>query len=154
MAQPAYTVPFQDVALSAATAKTVAYVLADRVATIKAIDVTFDGVTAANTPVLIEIVTGTAASNSTPGTGSTTVTPVQIRGRVATARTTAAKNCTSEPTVLTQAKAWRITPTGGVLYQLPLGGEIESDATTNKMVALRLTAAQTVNVTGSIEFEE
>jgi hypothetical protein len=155
MAAPAFSVPFQDVALAAATAKTVAGIkpAANKPVTVTAVVVTFDGTDSTKTPVLIEIVSGTDASNS-PGTNSTSVTPLQLRGRVSTAQTAAAKNWTTEPTVLTQLEPLRVSPTAGTIIQLPLGREIECDATNLKFLGLRLTAGAAVNVTGWLEFEE
>jgi hypothetical protein len=155
MAAPAFTVPFQDVALAAATVKTIVGIApaANKPITVCAAVITFDGTSSAATPVLIEWVIGTNATNP-PGTNSTTVTPQQLRGRPSTAQTPAAKTWTAEPTVLTQVAPLRISPTAGSIIQLPLGREIEGDSTTNKFIGLRLTAAAIVNVTGWLEFEE
>lgn len=145
-----YTVPFQDVALVAATAKTVVSVTPAKLITINTVVISFDGVTATNTPVLIEVCKGDGTSVGT----STAVTPVQVRGRPVAAGSSAAKAYTAEPTVLTQMKPIRIPPTSGLMVQLPLGREEQADPTTCKVIAIRLTAAQAVNVTGFIEFEE
>lgn len=156
MANAAFTVPFSAVALSAATAKTVAYIkpASARALTITELAISFDGVTASAVPVLCEIMFGTAATNSTPGTGSTSVTPGQVRGQTATAGATAAKNATSEPTVLTVVKSLYVSPTAGFVLQLPLGRELDGNPTVMAMFAIRLTAPAVVNATGWIEFEE
>lgn len=155
MAAPAFKIPFQDVALVAATAKTIVGFkpASNRPVTITAVVITFDGVDSTKTPVLIEEILGTDASNS-PGTNSTSVTPQQVRGAPATAQTTAAKNWSAEPTVLTQVGPLRVTPTAGSILQLPLGREVEADPTNRKFYGLRLTASFAVNVTGYIEIEE
>src|SRR5215471_7626839 len=91
------------------TAKTVMYInaAAANQPSIVEFSISFDGTTAANAPGLIELVFGTKATNSTPGTGSTTFTPLQIRGWPAqTSAQAAANNCSSEPTVLTMVKQW------------------------------------------------
>ena len=56
----------------------------------------FDGVTAANVPVLLELCYCTFATNP-PGTNSTSTTIDTIYGRVVTSGLTAAKNWTVEP---------------------------------------------------------
>lgn len=146
-----YSVPFTDVSLTAATAKTVVSVTASKVVTVCNVVITFDGVTASNTPVLVELVKG---DGTTAGT-STAVTPLAIRGAVnIAAASTAAKNYTAEPTTLTMLENLRIPPTSGIIYQLPLGREIQGDSSTNKLIGLRLTAGSGVNVTGFLEFEE
>jgi hypothetical protein len=150
------------VALTAATARTVWYVnaAAANQPSVTELCVGFDGVTASNTPALVELVYGTKASNSTPGTGSTTFTPLQMRGWPAQASANAAANaCSSEPTVLTANKFWLVTPNGGLLVvQSPLGREptavASGTAISGNQIGLRVTAAQTVNTRSYVEFEE
>lgn len=157
MANAAYSVPWSGTALVAATAKSMVYVkpVTNVTCTITAFAVTFDGVTASNTPVLIEVCTGTAVSNSTPGTGSTSTAGRQVRGTPgSSANAGSATAITSEPTVLTVVQSYLVPPTSGLIIQFPLGREIEVEAGTRKMVALRVTAPQVVNCAGYIEFEE
>ena len=148
--QPGYSIPFQDVALVGGTAKTVVSLAASKVATAKSIALTCDGVTATNVPILIEVCRGDGTSAGT----STSVTPVQYKGRPMAAGSTGAKNYSAEPTVLTQIFPMRVSPTSGILEQYPLGDEVEGDSTTNKLIAIRLTAGSAVNVTGWLAFEE
>lgn len=150
------------VALTAATAKTVLYVnaAAANQPSVVEFSVAFDGTTSTNTPALIELVYGTKATNSTPGTGSTTFTPLQVRGWPSqVSAQAAANNCSSEPTVLTVIKPWLLTPNGGLLViQFPLGREptaIASGAAVSGIqVGLRLTAPQAVNARCYFEYEE
>jgi hypothetical protein len=149
------------VALSAATAKTVIYINSGStiVASLCEVCIGFDGVTASAVPALVEICLGTKATNSTPGTNSTSFTPLQIRGwEVKAATCTAANTCTSEPTVLTSTKQWLVTPNGGLLVvQFPLGREITTlttASTSGLQVAVRCNAPATVNVRGYTEHEE
>jgi hypothetical protein len=150
------------IALAAATAKTVMYVNspAANQPSFTEIGIGFDGVTATNAPVLAELVYGTKASNSTPGTASTTFTPLQLRGWPGQASAqAAANNCTTEPTVLTAIKQWLIRPDGGLLViQSPLGREptalASGAAISGIQVGLRLTAPQIVNTRSYLEFEE
>jgi len=141
------------VALSAATAKTVLGIKAHANSGInlKEFKIAFDGVTASAVPVLIELCYSTWATNS-PGTNSTSVTPVQQYGRVLTVGATAGKTWTAEPTTLTVIEEFLLSPNGGVIaYQWPLG--TEPDTALGEGLALRLTAPASVNVRGTMLFE-
>lgn len=149
------------IALSAATAKTVMYLLTGSANQPSLVElcIGFDGVTASAVPALVELCLGTAATNSTPGTGSTTFTALQTRGWPAqTSAATAANNCSSEPTVLVSHRQWLVTPNGGLLLvQFPMGREptgIVTASTSGKMMALRVTAPATVNCRAYSEYEE
>jgi hypothetical protein len=139
-----------DVALAAATAKTVLGVKAHTNSglLLTSLWVGFDGVTASAVPVLVEICYATFATNS-PGTNSTSGTARQRSGRVLTAGFTTGYNWTAEPTVLTMLKPLKLTPNGGlVVYDFPLG--TEPDTALAEGFALRLTAAAVVNVRASM----
>lgn len=160
---PAYVVNTgaSAIALTAATAKTVIYINAGSNvdACLSELCVGFDGVTASNVPALVELVYGTKASNSTPGTGSTSFTPLQARGwAVKTAAAAAANTCTSEPTVLVSHRQWLVTPNGGLLViQFPLGKEPTAHniaSTSGLQIGLRVTAPATVNCRGYTEHDE
>ena len=106
------------VALAAATAKSILGFTAPAQfgGDLLGFSVGFDGVTASAVPVLIELCYATFATNA-PGTNSTSTTVDQLYGRAITAGFTAAKNWTTEPTVLTPFREWLMTPTGGnVIY--------------------------------------
>jgi hypothetical protein len=114
----------------------------------------FDGVTASAVPAFWEIVRSTNASNSTPGTGNTTESAniVQIRGRAITTGFTAFSASTSEPTVLTRLDGNLLTPAGGLLvYDFPLGRELECDVSAG--LGVRINAPANVNVRVSAQFE-
>lgn len=141
------------VALSAATAKTVLCVLcpAQFGIDLLGIEVAFDGVTASAVPVLIEVCSSTAATNSTPGTNNTTATVTQSSGRAITAGFTAFYNSTSEPTVLTPFERFTLTPNGGLLiYDWPR--DSTPDTAVSAGIALRCTAPATVNVNATLKF--
>lgn len=141
------------VALSAATAKSVLGVKAPsgNGLDLKKLKVSFDGVTASAVPVLVELCYATFATNS-PGTASTSVTPAQIYGRSVTVGATAAKNWTTEPTVLTTLQEWYLTPNGGlVFYDFPLGDT--PDCAVSEGFVLRCNAPAAVNVRAGMEFE-
>ncbi|MGA4989860.1 hypothetical protein [Nonomuraea bangladeshensis] len=141
------------VSLSTSTAKSVLGVQAasDFALDLKKIWVGFTGTTAAEAPVTCEVCLATFATNG-PGTSSTSVTPVQIYGRTTTVGATAAKNWTSEPTVLTTIAEFPLTPNGGtLLYDWPLGDT--PDCGLGAGFVLRCTAAASVSVRASMVFE-
>lgn len=141
------------VALSAATAKSVLGIKAHANfgLDLKKIRVGFDGVTASAVPVLIELCYSTFGANS-PGTNSTSVTPLQVYGRALTVGATAGKTWTTEPTTLTVLDEWLITPNGGaVLYDWPLGDT--PDCALSEGWVLRMTAPAVVNVRAAMWFE-
>lgn len=158
MAKAGYSVSTSaDVALVAATAKTVLYVLgtANFGVDLRGFEIAFDGVTTTDKPVLIEICSDTGATNSTPGTASTNENGniTQIYGRAITTGFIAASACTSEPTVLVPIKILRVTPNGGTYeYDWPLGETPDNDV--SKGFAIRCTApTNAVNVRASVRWE-
>lgn len=143
-----------NVPLVAATAKTVLGVLAPAQfgVDLRGFEISFDGVTASDKPVLVEICTATFATNP-PGTSSTSSTVSQVYGRSITAGFTAAYNWTAEPTVLVAIKPIAITPNGGTYdYDWPLGETPDNAVSTG--FAIRCTApTSAVNVRASLRFE-
>lgn len=156
MARAEYTVATSSaVALSAATAKTVLAVLAPAQFGVDLLkfSIGFDGVTASAVPVLWELCSLTAATNSTPGTGNTSESAniQQISGRSITTGFTAFSASTSEPTVLAAIRKNLLTPNGGLLiYDFPLGDS--PDSAVSQGFALRCTAPATVNVRADFQF--
>jgi hypothetical protein len=103
MAYSQFDIPFQTVALVANTALYVAGLKAatNVVALVTEVAYSFDGATSSNAPVVTEWDYSTWATNA-PATNSTSVTPVKRdAARAETLQTTAAKNWTQTPTVLT-----------------------------------------------------
>lgn len=118
---------------------------------LKKLRVAFDGVTASAVPVLIELCYSTFAAN-VPGTNSTATTVDQAYGRPIVAGFTAAKNWTTEPTVLTALDEWLLSPAGGtVIYDFPLGDT--PDSAVSNGFTLRLNAPAIVNVRATLWFE-
>lgn len=149
-------------ALVAATGKTLIYVnsgATDQPILVE-LGVSFDGITSSAVPVLVELCFGTKASNSSPGTGSTTATFLQVRGWPAqTPASAGGVNCSTEPTVLTPIKQWLVTPNAGLLVvQFPLGrettGVASGTAVSGNQFALRATAPAGVNARAYFEIEE
>jgi len=115
------------------------------------IRVAFDGTTAGATPVRVELCAASFATNP-PGTSSTSVTVRQRYGRLAGTGFTAARNWTSEPTVLTVLDEWLLTPNGGlVIYDWPLG--TSPDSPLGEGFVIRCTADAAVNVRATMYFE-
>jgi hypothetical protein len=117
------------------------------------ISASFDGVTASAVPVAVDIGYSTQAGAGTPGTSPT---PLLIRGR-GTTTITSGVDYSAEPTALTAAKHWLVTPNGGLLViQFPLGREPQPDLSggTNKGLFLRGNAPANVNCRAYAEFED
>jgi hypothetical protein len=140
-----------DVALSAATAKTVLNFIAASNALFRVceIAVSFDGTSATAEPVTIELCYSTQAGAGT----NTSFTPVQIRGATRTVQGTAARSYSAEPTALTTWKRWLVHPQTGIEMQFPLGREPEETVTADG-ICLRVTAPATVNCQAYMEIEE
>ena len=140
-----------DIALTAATAKTILMYIcaANTPAKVVELSVTFDGVTAAAEPVTVELVSSTQATAGT----STSHTMVQVSGATRTAQGTAARNYTAEPTVLTCLKRWLVHPTAGLVVQFPLGREPQQNTTADGL-GIRCTAPAGVNAQGYLEVAE
>lgn len=117
------------------------------------VSVFFDGVTATEKPVLVELMRSTQVGAGT----ATAVTLRQVRGvSTYTASTTAVKNFTVEPTVVTPLRRWLIDPYKGAGWQqLPLGREIECYP--GGAIVLRMTiptGGAAVNTEAGMEVEE
>ena len=144
-----YFLSVDAVALVAATAKSVLELGAsstDRVK-IKEWWVDFDGVTAANTPVKVEVGRFSAAV-TTATSASEKMNPAD-----GTASTTAKHSTSTEGAGTADDIIFRrIPPTSGFHYVAPLGQEFELAVST--FWRMRLTAAQAVNATVGVIWEE
>lgn len=140
-----------DIALTAATAKTVLSVInaSNSLIRITELSACFDGTSGTAEPVTVELCYSTQA-----GAGTTTShTVAQVRGATRTVQATAARNYTAEPTTLTVWKRWLVHPQTGLSLQFPLGREPECVVTADA-ICLRCTAPANVNFQGFMEFEE
>lgn len=121
-------------------------------ATIIAMDISFDSTAtgAGAVPVLVELVRYTGASS-----GGTAPTPTAMRkGQIASA-TTARINDTTDGAGPTVIKGWLISPTGGLSQQLPLGREVDMEA--SDFVGVRITPQTgftASNYDVNVDFEE
>lgn len=141
------------VTLGAGTAKSVLGVRAGASfgLDLKKLRVSFAGVTATAVPVLVELCYATFATNA-PGTASTSVTPAQAYGRTIAHGVTAARNWTTEPTVLTVLDEWLLTPAGGLaVYDIPLGDT--PDSAVSEGFVLRLNAPAGVDTRAAMQWE-
>ncbi|MBG0830507.1 hypothetical protein HS041_22355 [Planomonospora sp. ID67723] len=140
-----------DVALTAATAKTIMSAInaANSILKLVELSVSFDGTTANAEPVTVELCSSTEAGAGT----ATSHTPAQVSGPTRTIQGTAKRNFTAEPTVLTVLKRWLVHPQSGLLIQFPLGREPMQVVTADALV-VRCTAPAGVNVQGYMEIEE
>lgn len=117
------------------------------------IDISFDGVTASNVPVLV-----TLERQASAGTGGVALTagwgPNPIDPNTPSTTATALKGpwATTEPVLTSVYKAWRVSPTSGLSYIFSLGQEPKLPA--SSWVAICVTAGAAVNATASITWAQ
>lgn len=107
-------------------------------------EIGFDGVTASAVPVLVELCYCTFATNP-PGTLSTATTVDTLYGRVLASGFTAAKNWTTEPTVVTPFHEFLLTPNGGLIIK-DFPRDRTPDSAFNEGFVIRCNAPAAVNV--------
>lgn len=137
-----------EVALAAATAKTIVQIVAasnDNVL-VKEWGVYFDGVAPTAEPVQVRLLRQTTA-----GTMSA-LTPVQRKGPAVTLQTTAQHTATVEPTAGNVMAVREVHPQAGYQEKFAPGEEIE--VTNGGRIAIECTAPAIVNVRAEIVFEE
>jgi len=146
-----YWVSIDAIALTAATAKSVLELGTPTTDRAKIVEwwAEFDGVTAANTPVKVEV-----GRFSTGVTTATTVTAEKADPADGAAATVAKHTTSTEGAGTVVGMPWnkRIPPTSGFHYVAPLGREVVLAVST--FWRMRLTAAQTVNATVGVVWEE
>ncbi len=139
-----------EVALAAATAKTVLQIVAatnTRIA-VKGFSISFDGVSATAEPVQVDIVKQTDAGTSSAGT------PVkeQLGLGSETIQTTSRKTITVEPTTTDVLRRYEVHPQSGREVRFGLDDEIILAGGTR--LGIRCTAPATVNCVAHISVEE
>lgn len=147
---PMYGVSVDQIALTAATARTVIELATPSTAVLTPVMwwVEFDGVSASALPVKVEVGIFTAAV-----TTATTVTPFALNagGRGLASPVTAKHSTTVEGAgTATYVEQHRVSPTSGILLQEPLGNEVAVGA--SSFWRIRLTAAATVNATVGVRW--
>lgn len=143
-----YVISTSNVALAAATAKTVVEGTSTANVPLEwiAVDITFDGTNAAATPVRVDFCTYAA-------TGTGTTATVRRAGQAqGTSASTWKINDTVEPTTPTILFSWYLPPTGGLQYLWPLGRELFQGTST--IQGIRLTAPAAVNTIVNVVIEE
>jgi hypothetical protein len=151
-----FGVPFLVVATSS-TASTVAGVKtpANQAVTLWGFDIGFDGTTSTNGPAKCEVGTCTFATNS-PGTNSTSVTPVAFdSGRPETIQSTAGKAWTSEPTVISSMEAFYIPSYmgSGIIFQ-PLAHPVTAKGGNGAILRVTQQTSVTPNASGTLKLSE
>lgn len=143
-----YTAPVgAAVALVTATAKTVLSVIAPAQFGIDLVgfEVSFDGVTATDKAVVVELVSYTADGTGTGGAA------VQSSGRSITTGFTTKYNYSVEPTGPSVYDRWTLTPIGGTLFRD--WGDRGPDTGVSTLFGLRCTApTSAVNVNATMWF--
>lgn len=143
--------PDADIALSAATAKTVAQLItpSTRRCGVVEIILSFKSVTASDVPVLVRL-----QRQTTAGTATAT-TPGTVDNADPAPLCTASFNASAEPTSASEVpgKQWLQTPVGGLLVlQVPLGNE--SKLAVSSRYGLIVTAPQAQNCRLSWTYQE
>lgn len=154
MADYYYSASCDAVALTAAR-KTVLQIATPSVGQISIVsmDITFDGVTASNAPVLV-----TLEQQATAGTGGVALTanwgPNPFDPIFPATSCTALKGpwATAEPALTKVYKAWRVSPTSGLCYQWPLDQEPVCPA--SGFIGVVVLAGASVNATCSIVWKQ
>jgi hypothetical protein len=144
-----------EVALTAATAKTVIGVKAHANSGLDLICVRIHALASGTTapgfePIAVEVMYSTWATNS-PGTASTSTTPRQAYGRVLTAGFTSGKTWTTEPTTLTPIDEFMVHPQTGWVEWKPYGNTPDSALAEGFVV--RCTSDNAVSVRASLLVE-
>lgn len=137
-----------EVALAAATAKTVVQLVAPSNHRVKVVGwgVFFDGTSGSAEPVQVRLLRQSSAGTMTA------LTPVQVRPVAETIQSTAQHTATSEPTAGDVIDCAEVHPQGGYEVKYPLGQEpVLAGA---GKVGIECTAPAVVNVRAKILFEE
>lgn len=152
MAGLVWTVTTAEIALTAATGKTVlmATTASNQRGKLKRWGVHFDGIDPVAQPVIVELAFFTTAGTSS-GTPPTP-TKVQPRGAAETVQTTIGHNFTAEPTLGDVARRKNVHPQQGWEEILSDGREIEIAG--GQRLGIKCTAPAGVNVVAEMEIDE
>lgn len=137
-----------EIALSAATAKTVLQLVAPSgtILAVHGFEVSFDGVSNTAEPVIIKLMRQTTAGTVTSRT------PLKTKDRSTALAATGGENASAEPTAGDLLKTFHVHPQAGVVYPFTLDGELELPG--GGRLGLQLTAPAAVNCLATINFEE
>jgi hypothetical protein len=151
--RPIYGISADAIALVGATAKSVIEIRTPSSTGIVVVAwwVTFDGVTATNSPVKCEVGIFSASTGAT--TTSFTPTLINYGNRGLASQVTAFTNCNAEGAgTPTYEELFRVPPTSGMVWQESLGMEWTVGA--SSFWRMRLTAPQAVNATVGVRWTE
>lgn len=137
-----------EIALTAATAKTVLQIVAPSNHRLKLTrwGVFFDGATPSAEPVVVELIRQTTAGTMT------TLTPVVEVPITETIQSTAYHTATGEPTAGDVLRRREVHPQAGYEYIFPLGQELHIPG--GGRLGIRITSPAAVNAIGSLGWEE
>lgn len=146
--------PSAEIALAAATAKTVLQVAAPANQRVKlmAFGVYFDGVSTTAEPVQIELVRQTTAGTMTAITAATNELTKRDPSLAEAVQATAAKNATAEPTTTDIVEARECHPQQGLEVWYPIDREVLIQG--GGRLGLRITAPAAVNCRPYMALEE
>lgn len=139
-----------EIALSAATAKTILQLVAaaNHKVAVKGFSVSFDGTSVTAEPVQVDLIRQTSA-----GSGGTAATPYAEDTSSETVQTTAVKGCTSEPTGTTIIlRRYDVHPQTG--FEVRFNSDDEIVLAGGGRLGIRCTAPATVNALAHFSFEE
>ena len=124
--------------------------IASRVMTLKQWSIEFDGVTASNVPIRVQL--GIVTATSAVGTAVTAQAMRQNQPALAAA----GKKLPASEGTFVVLEEHRVPPTSGLLIQYPLGEEpwVIGAAATASGLAIRAQAGAAVNATCTMEWEE
>lgn len=145
-----FTARDSTVALVAGTAKTIVQVIPGTNTPVRVVEigVSFNGITATDVPVTVDLL-----RQSTAGSSSALTLVADQEQNTKTVVATALKTFTAEPTAGNVLRTWYVTPIGGLfVLQFPLGREVDA---LSSRIALRCNApTSAVSVSAYISFEE
>lgn len=137
-----------EIALSAATAKTILQLIAPTNHRVKILGwgVSFDGTSASAEPVVVRLLRQTTAGTVT------SLTPKQTRTAAETIQSTASHTATAEPTAGDVLDIQNVHPQGSHFWPMTPGQEIVVGG--GGRIGIECTAPANVNVIGKMFFEE
>lgn len=149
---PIYSISVDAVALVAATAKNVIEIRTPSTTGIVPIMwwVEFDGTTATNVPVKVEV--GRYSASTTATTTSATPSAVNYGHNALVSQTTCFTNCNADSGSASQIELHRVSPTSGFVWVESLGNEWSVPV--SSFWRMRLTAANAVNATVGVRWSE
>lgn len=117
------------------------------------IAVTFNGTTATATPAIVRLVRTTTAPTGSPTACTQGPTPMDASSP-ASLCTGFMPTWTTGPTVTSILRTWYVSPTSGIVLQLPLGLEADSPSTASNGFGIQVVAPAVVSATSYLSWVE